>query len=109
MLKYGKQYQEAGFPSITVKSESVIKIMTFIWTITTAISALLLPFFKITLSDISTYGIILASLWLIYQFLNVLLKKDKSFKPGKYFMKINYYVLVMIIILITDHLILKVI
>ena len=109
MLKYGKQYQAAGFPSITVKSEAVIKIMTFIWTITTAISAMLLPYYRITLSAISTYGIMLASAWLIYQFLNALLKKDQNFRPGKYFMKINYFVLAMIIILITDHLIIKVI
>jgi heme o synthase len=104
MLKYGKEYQKAGFPSITDKSERVIKSMTFIWTITTTIAALLLPFYNVVHSRITTFGIVLASAWLIFKFLQLLNNKNGVFSPGRFFMRINYYVLAMIILLITDHL-----
>jgi len=104
MLKYGKQYQKAGFPTITVKPGGIVRLMTFIWTVTTAISAVFLSYFKVVDSKISIMGVILASSWLLYEFIKLFAGKSNMFSPGKYFMKINYYVLAVILFLLTDHL-----
>ncbi|PLW96647.1 MAG: hypothetical protein C0591_08295, partial [Marinilabiliales bacterium] len=105
MLKYGKEYEEAGYPSITsMISKQQIKNATFMWTAATAVTALMIPvsglmstvFFKIT--------IVLASIWLIIVFARLLSSKKEDFNPFYYFMRINYFVLIMIIALSIDPL-----
>lgn len=106
MLKYGEEYKKAGFPSITsVYTPRQLKNITFIWTFSTAIVALMIPFFGITRSFIVSIGLILASIWLIWIFLKLLKKDDAPFNPFYYFMRINYFVLVVMIFLSIDHLI----
>jgi protoheme IX farnesyltransferase len=105
MLKYGKEYEAAGYPSITsMISKQQIKNATFMWTAATAVTALMIPvsglmstiFFKIT--------IVLASVWLIIVFARLLSSKKEDFNPFYYFMRINYFVLIMIIALSIDPL-----
>lgn len=105
MLKYGKEYEEAGYPSITsMISKQQIKRATFMWTSATAVTALMIPvsglistvFFKIT--------IVLASVWLIVVFASLLTQNKDEFNPFYYFMRINYFVLIMIIALSIDPL-----
>lgn len=106
MIKYGEQYEAAGFPSLQrFYSEQHIRWVTFVWTASTAISALMLPAFKVVQSQITAIGIAIISTWLIFSFLK-LLKFDQHiiFKPMKYFMKINVFVLVIIILLTVDNL-----
>ena len=48
LLKYGKEYEEAGFPSISkVFSQQSLKSLTFIWIIATSITTLMFPLFNI--------------------------------------------------------------
>lgn len=106
MIKYGEQYEEAGFPSLQrFYTERHIRWVTFLWTVSTAITALMLPVFKVIQSQITAFGIVAISSWLIFSFLK-LLKFDEhlAFKPMPYFMKINLFVLVMIILLSIDNL-----
>lgn len=100
MLKYGREYEAAGYPSITAMvGERQIKIATFMWTAATAVSALMvavsglitLLFFKIC--------ILIAAIWLITVFSRLLWDKKEDFNPFHYFMRINYFVLVMIVVL----------
>jgi protoheme IX farnesyltransferase len=104
MLKYGEEYKAAGFPSITsVYSTTQIKNITFIWIMATAVSALMLPFFNVVDSWIVIAGMIISSIWLIIVFTGMLWKKEQKFRPFHYFMRINYYVLSIIILLSIDH------
>ncbi len=106
MLKYGEQYEAAGFPSLQrFYSERHIRWVTFLWTASTAVTAMMLPAFKVVHSQITALGIVGISTWLIFTFLK-LLKFDfiGNFKPMPYFMKINIFVLVMIILLSLDNL-----
>jgi protoheme IX farnesyltransferase len=105
MLKYGKEYEDAGYPSITsMISKQQIKNATFMWTAATAVTALMIPvsglistvFFKIT--------IVLAAIWLVAVFARLLSPKKEDFNPFFYFMRINYFVLIMIIALSIDPL-----
>ncbi len=104
MLKYGEEYTRAGYPSITrIYSSRQIKNITFIWILATAISALMLPAFNVVESWIVMAGLLISSVWLVFQFTRLLSVKDLPFSPIKYFMKINYFVLAVMIFLSIDR------
>ncbi|HQO50118.1 MAG TPA: protoheme IX farnesyltransferase [Bacteroidales bacterium] len=104
MLKYGEEYVQAGYPSITqLYDEKHIRYLTFLWTFATAVTALMLPLFGLTRSVWVTLSILVAVIWLIFVF-SGMLKKESTvpFNPFYYFMRINYFVLVIIISLSVD-------
>lgn len=106
LLKFGKEYENAGLPSITsFYSDKQIKNTTFIWTMATAVAALMLPVFGIVNSKLIGIGLLVAVIWLVFVFSRLLKKSDQTFNPRHYFMKINYFVLFMIIFLSVDSLI----
>ena len=105
MLKYGRQYEKAGFPSLQkYYSDKHIRLITFLWTFSTAVTALMLPVFKVVGSMITTLGILFISVGLVFSFLRILKYDTVLFKPMKYFMKINIYVLLIILLLTADFL-----
>ncbi len=105
MLKYGEEYKKAGYPSITsVYSQQQIKNTTFIWTLSTAIAAMMIPFFGIINSNIGIIGMVISSFWLVWVFAKLLKSTQKTMNPFYYFMRINYFVLCVIIFLSLDHL-----
>ncbi len=104
MLKYGDEYKKAGFPSITsIYTPRQIKNITFIWIVATAVSALMLPAFNVVESWVVVIGLFVSSFWLVGQFIKLLKPQDNNFSPIRYFMKINYYVLAVIIFLSIDQ------
>lgn len=105
MIKYGEQYEKGGFPSLQrFYSEKHIRWVTFLWTVSTAISAMMLPAFKVIKSEVTAIGIIAISTWLIFSFIKLLkFEENIEFKPMPYFMKINIFVLIMIILLSVDN------
>jgi len=105
MLKYGEQYEQANLPSLQrFYSNQHIRWVTFLWTASTAISAMMLPVFKVVQSQITAFAIIFASFALIFSFLKLLKFDEKiAFNPMVYFMKINIFVLMMIILLTVDN------
>jgi heme o synthase len=104
MLKYGDEYVKAGFPSITQHySSRQIKNITFIWILATVVAALMLPVFDVVQSWVVMSGLFLSSVWLIAQFTGLLSANEVPFSPIRYFMKINYFVLAVIIFLSLDR------
>ncbi|MDP2236388.1 MAG: protoheme IX farnesyltransferase [Bacteroidales bacterium] len=102
MLKYGDEYVKAGYPSITqLYDEKQIRYITFIWIFATAVSALMIPLFGVIHSSVITLLILVAVFWLVLVFSGILRSKQ-IFNPFFYFMRINYFVLVMIIALSVD-------
>jgi len=100
MLKYGKEYEKAGYPSITkLYTESQVKNVTFIWVFATAISALMVPLFYNTNSWFILAGFLISSIWLMVVFSKLILKRKEAFNPMFYFMRINYFVLAIIVML----------
>jgi len=103
MLKYGEEYTKAGFPSITsIYTSRQIKNITFIWILATAVSTLMLPAFDVVESWVVMAGLLISSIWLVGQFTRLLSVRDLTFSPIRYFMKINYFVLAVIIFLSLD-------
>jgi protoheme IX farnesyltransferase len=104
MLKYGDEYTQAGYPSITqLYSTSQIRNITFIWIVATAVSALMLPVFNVVDSWIVMIGLLVSSGWLVAQFIPLVLKSTKPINPMRYFMRINYFVLAVIVFLSVDR------
>ncbi len=105
MIKYGPQYEKAGFPSLSrYYSARHIRMVTFIWTLATAVAAMLLPLYGVIKSPYAVAGIILSSVWLIATFLRMLNFSKKLINPMPYFMKINIFAMLMIIVLCVDNL-----
>jgi len=108
VIKYGTQYEKAGLPALTSYYNSfLLRMMIFLWIITTSFSALLLYYFHVVRSVTSGILIAMASLALIILFFIPLVNKAYDFRPFRYFMRINYYVLIIIILLNLDHIFLK--
>ncbi|HPE56598.1 MAG TPA: heme o synthase [Bacteroidales bacterium] len=103
LLKFGKEYEAAGFPSITsFYTNKQIKNTTFIWTMATAVTALMLPVFGVVNSAVIALGMLAAVVWLVIVFSKLLRSGDEKFNARYYFIKINYFVLFMIIFLAVD-------
>jgi heme o synthase len=104
MLKFGDEYIKAGYPSITsIYSSRQIRNITFIWIVATAVTALMLPAFNVVESWIVIAGLFLSSIWLVSVFSRLLRNDESGFSPIRYFMKINYFVLAVIIFLSLDR------
>jgi protoheme IX farnesyltransferase len=102
LLRYGEDYKKAGFPSITATlNYSQISRLTFVWITSTAIAAMLLPFFGIIESSTISYITIGLSLILITSFF-----KWPGIKTSVYvnraFFVMNIYFLLIMILIITD-------
>lgn len=106
MLKYGKEYEKAGYPSITgIFDYRQIRYMTFLWTFATAATSLMIPLFGLIESNIITILLMISAIWLVVVFSGILKKRESEFNPFFYFMRINYFVLAVIIFLSVDSLI----
>jgi heme o synthase len=106
MLKYGDEYIKAGYPSITSKiSTQQVKNSTFLWTVATAVSALMVAMSGLISLLIFKILILVASIWLIAVFSKLLNRKTIEFHPFYYFMRINYFVLIMILVLSIEPLV----
>lgn len=104
LMKYGPQYEVAGFPVLTrVYTRRHIYAFTFIWVLATAIIAFMLPYFGVLHSYISAFGILFSSFWLVYQFSRLYSSHETEFNPKKYFMRLNFYILFIVILMVTDH------
>ncbi|NOY50381.1 MAG: protoheme IX farnesyltransferase [Chlorobi bacterium] len=106
MLKYGKEYEKAGFKSITSRvNPQQIKNFTFLWTVATAVSAIMVAVSGLISLLVFKVLIVMASFWLIAVFSKLILPGTKDFNPFHYFMRINYFVLIMILLLSIEPLI----
>ncbi|MBT3302138.1 MAG: protoheme IX farnesyltransferase [Bacteroidetes bacterium] len=103
LMKYGKQYEKAGFPSLTkIYSEKQLKRITFMWTVATALSCLFIPFFEVTYTSFAKISILIFSLLLIAVFSGLLFRSKQTFQIFRYFMVINVFLLLVILSLAID-------
>jgi hypothetical protein len=62
----------------------------------------MLPAFDVVESWVVIIGLLVSSLWLVSQFSRLIINREGAFSPIRYFMKINYFVLAVIIFLSLD-------
>jgi protoheme IX farnesyltransferase len=105
LLKYGKEYELAGFRSLTeILDTGQLRRLTFTWISATAVSSLVFPLFGIVTTFNLVVILILLSLILIFSSLGLIMIKDRIIRIGQAFLKLNMYYLLIILILILDAL-----
>ena len=108
VLKYGPQYERAGFPSLTKRyTNKNMRMLILLWVISTTFAALSLYYFDVVRSTSSVILLCVSSVWIIVIFTIPVIKESVTFRPFRYFMRINYYVLFVILVLNFDHIFIK--
>jgi Polyprenyltransferase (cytochrome oxidase assembly factor) len=104
MLKYGKQYENAGFPTInqTVNPQS-LKVIIFAWIIGTSISSIMVPLFLSNVSMIFFWFVFILNISFIAIFTKLSFGKVAELNFRKSFVSINLYMLVFMFMLIIYH------
>jgi protoheme IX farnesyltransferase len=108
IMKYGKEYESAGFPSLSRDMNQVqMGRMIFLWVAGTAMITVVFTLTGPMDSVISKAGLWMASAWLVLAFIPILRHSLAKFKAGRYFMKINYFVLLVVVFMCLDKLLLE--
>ena len=106
IMKYGEEYKDAGMPSlIAVLEPAQIGRLIFSWVAFAVISALFLWFFKVIQTVIIIIVMLIASLILIWQFIDLLKIQETNVDSKKYLLLLNSYFLLILLLLISDRII----
>jgi protoheme IX farnesyltransferase len=106
LIKYGKEYEEAGFPSISkVFSQQSLKSLTFIWIIATSITTLMFPLFNIITIPLLLIIIFILNIWLVITFTRITFNLKISINFKRAFATINVFMLVILLILTLEAII----
>ena len=100
MLKYGKEYEEAGFPTInqSVSSEN-LKLIIFSWIIATSVSSIMIPFFIANTSMTFFVAIFVLNILFVFFFAKLTFGKHTELNLKKSFISINIYMFLFMILL----------
>jgi heme o synthase len=103
ILKYGEEYKQAGFPSLTnIFNKAQIKWLTFVWVISSVAAALFLCYFEIIHNTIIIVILVLISIYVIWQFLDLLKIRASENNYRKYSIVLDLYFLLVLLLLISD-------
>jgi protoheme IX farnesyltransferase len=104
IMQYGEEYRMAGIPSLTdIFSISQINRLTFIWVVTSVVAALFLCFFEIIRNIQLCVLLLIASAFIVWKFSELIRGQKGSYRY--YFILLDSYFLLLIILLISDRII----
>jgi len=103
MIKYGKEYESAGFSSISkMLNERQIKLVVFYWGVITSLFLMLFPFFGFSFKPL-LLGSLIGINFLFVSLFHRYLFRDKSSKTiRKAFILINTYAMVVFLFLVIN-------
>ncbi len=109
LMIFGKDYQNAGFPTLTqIFSVDQLARITFIWIIATFVTSMLIPLFGVLKNNFIEFGLLAGGLWLTWNSLKLL----KSGKENVWFMSafkdINIFAILVVVLLTIDKLIVSI-
>ncbi|HVO65364.1 MAG TPA: protoheme IX farnesyltransferase [Syntrophales bacterium] len=103
MLAFGKEYEEAGLPSLTaVFTGSQLYRLTFQWIIAAAVSLQFVILFGLIQSPIVRISLFAASLWLAMQGINFMRVRELGYITV--FRRINYFMFIVMLLMFLDKL-----
>jgi protoheme IX farnesyltransferase len=106
MIKYGKEYEVAGFSSISkILSEQQIKSVVFLWGVITSLFLMLFPLFGFSLKPLLMVLLIALNLFFIRQFYRFLFRERSSGTIRKAFILINSYAVAVFLLLMINAMI----
>jgi protoheme IX farnesyltransferase len=104
LLKYGKDYEIAGFASLTtIFTQNGLKQLIFIWILATACAVVIIPVAGVISSQIIVLALLLSSVWLVVSFYYILRKQSVNLKMA--FMQMNIFLLLVLVLFSVDSLI----
>ncbi|MEI8086342.1 MAG: protoheme IX farnesyltransferase [Paludibacter sp.] len=105
MLKYGKEYEEAGFKTINqaVQPQN-LKLVIFAWVVATSFSSIIVPLFLVSISFPFFLMIFVLNLGFIAIFTKLSFGNVAELNFKKSFVSINLYMMIFMIMLIAYHL-----
>ncbi len=100
MFKYGKEYEEAGFPTInqTVNPRN-LKIIIFSWIVATSATSIMIPLFVKNISQAFFISILILNILFVGIFTLLSFGKFADFNLKKSFISINIYMFLFMIML----------
>jgi protoheme IX farnesyltransferase len=105
LLDFGKDYEKAGFPSLTrFFSPAQLRRILFAWIFATAVACLILPLFGLVTSYAVRAGFLVAGFWLVWKAARSLIAQNSSLSFLPPFQAINAYMISVILLFSLDHL-----
>lgn len=105
MLFFDEDYKSSGFPTLTdYFSKSQIFRLTFIWMLSLGVASLAMPLFMLIDNPIFNYGLLLTSLWLIWNSTKLISRSEEREILITEFKTINVFVLLVVFQLSIDKL-----
>jgi protoheme IX farnesyltransferase len=106
ILRYGSEYKKAGIPSLTdILKRSQISRLTFTWVVTSVIAALFLCYFEIIKTGPIVGILLVASVFLIWKFLDLIKIKGYMNNYKSYSIFLDSYFFLVILLIISDRII----
>lgn len=107
LMVFGKDYEQAGFPTLTQKfSVNQLARITFIWIVATAVTCMLLPLFGIIKLTPLNFLLGLLSAWLVWKSKSLLVPELEKINFKFAFRAINVFALLVIVLLSIEKIIL---
>ena len=113
LLIFGKDYEQAGFPTLTqIFSADQLGRITFIWIIATVVMGFLIPMFGVVKSSLVNIGLFVAGIWLAWNAIKLLRStfnindshiEKKHF--GFAFREINIFAILVVLLISIDKLV----
>ena len=107
LLLHGKDYEQAGFPTLTRLFSSLqVSRITFVWIAALAFSCVLIPLANISTQPFTPVLLFLSALWLIFESRGILNSYIEKVIFRKAFIRINVFVLLVVLLISIDKLLL---
>lgn len=104
LLIYDKDYQRAGFPTLTQYfSHEQLKRITYVWIVGLVAIGMMIPLFRVTHNTFSTVLMLIIGFVLVLRTKKLIAGIDKNFNLKFAFIDINVYVLLVVLIISIDQ------
>ncbi len=105
LLNFGKDYENAGFPSLTrVFTPAQLRRITFMWIFATAVTCIILPLFGAVDSQVINGSLFVVGSWLVWRTSRTLIAKNRELPFRFTFKVINTYILFVMVLITFDKL-----
>ena len=108
LLVFGKDYEQAGFPTLTkIFNSNQLSRITFMWIMATVVTGLIIPLFGIVKYSVINFSLLIAGIWLSWNAFKLLKSTESKLSFRFAFREINIFALVIVILLSLDKLIIS--
>jgi protoheme IX farnesyltransferase len=106
MISYDKEYEKAGFPTITkFFSKDQFARIIYVWIVATVVTGLLIPFFNVVEFSFMYYSMLVAGIFLTWSAAKLLTRQKENISFRFAFKEINLFALFVLLVISVDKLI----